>query len=98
MLREIMKQAMALASGVSHSMGKITASHDSHDYHVTDWMNEDGDDYTDPAMAADAANDIVDLLSSLFETHDTVLTELLQERNLDGYTPFMAAVVFKVHC
>ena len=58
-------------------------------------MNEGGDDFVDNLMNADTANDILDLISSLCDHHD-VLTQLLQEKNMDGYTPFMAAIVFKV--
>lgn len=58
-------------------------------------MNEEGDEYGDSLVAADTANDIVDLLSSYYDCRE-VLTQLLQEKNLDGYTPFMSAVVFKV--
>ena len=39
--------------------------------------------------------DIVALISSLDDYHG-VLTQLLQEKNLEGYTPFMTAVVYKV--
>ena len=60
-----------------------------------DWMSEEGEDFGDSLVAADTANDIVDLISSYLNYHE-VLTQLLQERNLDGYTPFMAAVVYKV--
>ena len=63
---------------------------------VLDWTSEDGDDLSDSVVVAtDTANDIVDLISSLDDYHQ-VLIQLLQERNLEGYTPFMAAVVFKV--
>lgn len=58
-------------------------------------MSEDGESLGDTLTAADTANDIVDLISSLYEYHD-VLTQLLQEKNLDGYTPFMSAVAFQV--
>ena len=58
-------------------------------------MSEEGEDFGDSLVAADTANDIVDLLSSYLDYHE-VLTQLLQEKNLDGYTPFMAAVVYKV--
>lgn len=46
-------------------------------------------------IAADSANDIVDFISSFYEYRE-VLAQLLQDKNLDGYTPFMSAVVFKV--
>lgn len=58
-------------------------------------MSEEGEDFGESLMAADTANDIVDLISSYYDYHE-VLTQLLQERNLDGYTPFLSAVVFKV--
>ena len=60
-----------------------------------DWMSEEGEDFSDSLVAADTANDIVDLISTYLDYHE-VLTQLLQERNLDGYTPFVAAVVYKV--
>lgn len=47
-------------------------------------------------MTAETANDILDLISLACYEYRDVLTQLLQERNLDGYTPFMSAVVFKV--
>lgn len=47
------------------------------------------------SVSSDPVHDIVDLISSLDDYHG-VLTQLLQERNLEGYTPFMAAVVCKV--
>lgn len=62
---------------------------------LPDWIGEDGDELGENLLAADAANDIVDLISSYYDCHE-VLTQLLQEKNLDGYTPFMSAVVFKV--
>lgn len=58
-------------------------------------MSEEGEDFGDGMTAADTANDIVDLISSLYDYHE-VLTQLLQEKNLDGYTPFMSAVASKV--
>lgn len=61
-----------------------------------DWTSEDGEDLSDSVVVAmDTANSIVDLISSL-DDYQQVLIQLLQERNLEGYTPFMAAVVFKV--
>ena len=60
-------------------------------------MSEEGEDFGDSLVAADTANDIVDLISSYLDYHE-VLTQLLQEKNLDGYTPFMAAVVYKAYC
>ncbi len=64
-------------------------------------MSEEGDDFGESMIAADAANDIVDLIASesIASCYDygEVLTQLLQEKNLDGYTPFMSAVVFKVN-
>jgi hypothetical protein len=58
-------------------------------------MGDDGDELGENLLAADAANDIVDLISSYYAYHE-VLTQLLQTKNLEGYTPFMSAVVFKV--
>ena len=43
----------------------------------------------------DMAFEIFDLISSI-EGHTQLLTQLMQEKNLDGYTPFMAAVSVKV--
>ena len=59
-----------------------------------DWSSEELDDLSD-SVSTDPVHDIVDLISSLDDYHG-VLTQLLQERNLEGYTPFMAAVVYKV--
>ena len=39
--------------------------------------------------------EIFEQLMSL-EGQEQLFTELMQERSLDGYTPFMAAVTFKV--
>ena len=44
---------------------------------------------------ANTAADILHMLSSL-EGCEEVLTQLLQQKNLEGYTPFMAAVAYKV--
>lgn len=59
-----------------------------------DWSSEDMEDLSD-SVSSDPVHDIVDLISSLDDYHG-VLTQLLQEKNLEGYTPFMAAVVYKV--
>ena len=62
---------------------------------LPDWIGEEGDEIGENFLAADAANDMLDLIASYSEFHE-VLAQLLQEKNLEGYTPFMAAVVFKV--
>ncbi len=49
----------------------------------------------DDEPQSDVALDIFERVVSL-EGHAPLYTELLQERSLDGYTPFMAAVTFKV--
>ncbi len=49
----------------------------------------------DDEPQSDIALDIFERLVSL-EAHAPLYAELLQERSLDGYTPFMAAVTFKV--
>ncbi len=50
----------------------------------------------DDEPQSDVALDIFERVVSL-EGHAPLYTELLQERSLDGYTPFMAAVTFKVN-
>ena len=63
----------------------------------TEWTSEDGDDIGDSLCVSDTAADILHLLTSL-DGQQEVLTQLLQEKNLEGYTPFMAAVACKVAC
>ena len=60
-----------------------------------DWTSDEGEDSADFASMANTAADILHLLSSLTDCEE-VLTQLLQEKNLEGYTPFMAAVAYKV--
>ena len=62
---------------------------------VSDWTSDEGEDSADFATMANTAADILHMLSSL-EGCEEVLTQLLQQKNLEGYTPFMAAVAYKV--
>ena len=59
----------------------------------TDWSSEGGEG--DEETQSDIVLDIFEQLMSL-EGQEQVFTELMQERSLDGYTPFMAAVTLKV--
>ena len=61
----------------------------------SDWTSDDGDESSEFTCSANTAADILHLLSSL-EGCEEVLTQLLQQKNLEGYTPFMAAVAYKV--
>ena len=62
---------------------------------VSDWTSDEGEDGSDFSCMANTAADILHMLSSL-EGCEEVLTQLLQQKNLEGYTPFMAAVAYKV--
>ena len=62
---------------------------------ASDWTSDEGEDSSDFATMANTAADILHMLSSL-EGCEEVLTQLLQQKNLEGYTPFMAAVAYKV--
>ena len=62
---------------------------------VSDWTSDEGEDNIDFTTMANTAADILHMLSSL-EGCEEVLTQLLQQKNLEGYTPFMAAVAYKV--
>ena len=62
---------------------------------IADWTSDEGEDGADFATIANTAADILHMLSSL-EGCEEVLTQLLQQKNLEGYTPFMAAIAYKV--
>lgn len=63
----------------------------------SDWTSDEGEDISDFTCLANTAADILHLLSAL-EGYEEVLTQLLQQKSLEGYTPFMAAVAYKVSC
>jgi hypothetical protein len=64
-------------------------------FYTIDWTSDEGEDGADFATMANTAADILHMLSSL-EGCEEVLTQLLQQKNLEGYTPFMAAIAYKV--
>lgn len=64
-------------------------------FYIPDWTSDEGEDGADFATMANTAADILHMLSSL-EGCEEVLTQLLQQKNLEGYTPFMAAIAYKV--
>lgn len=61
----------------------------------SDWTSDEGEEGSDYMCMSDTASNILHLLTSL-EGCEEVLTQLLQQKNLEGYTPFMAAVAYKV--
>ena len=72
----------------------VTHTH-THFTHFSDWTSDEGEEGSEFMCSANTAADILHLLSSM-EGCEEVLTQLLQQKNLEGYTPFMAAVAYKV--
>ena len=116
-LREIMKQAMALASssGPAPSLGELylELGHirlavpllppDPPD--AVPWASDEGESDSSPPSPSpsysSAAPSVVSLclgqLSLVLAQSPAPLTSLLCEKNIEGHTPFMTAVTYKVH-
>ncbi|CAI8024034.1 E3 ubiquitin-protein ligase UBR5 [Geodia barretti] len=98
-LREIMKQAMALASSSvsSHSLDSSEAG---------PWGSDEGESDSSsppppPLSSSMSAPSVVSLclgqLGLVLTEPPSPLSSLLTERNVEGYTPFMAAVSYKAY-
>ena len=61
-----------------------------------EWSGESGDiSDSEPTVQNTVATDIFHRVTSL-ECHASLYSELLQERSVEGHTPFMAAITYKV--